>query len=99
MTLELSNSPGKPDIKTWFDTPLVVHLRGESNHLEITMSDFCHAIYYALTNTPLSGDKDPRLIFLAVVGNLEQKGNRLFYKGRECFSLVYPGDYQSEVIE
>lgn len=95
MTLELSNSPGKPEIRTWYDN--VVHMRdADSRHdIEIIMSDFVHAMYYVLTNAPMEKD-DPRLKFIEIVKALEFTGDGrgLIYKGRECFSLVYPGDYK-----
>jgi hypothetical protein len=58
MSLILSRSHPKIEIKTWG------HIAGNNKvHLgdyEIPMSDFCEAIYYALTNTDLFPD-DPRL--------------------------------------
>ncbi len=97
MTLELSNSPGKPEIKTWFDN--VVHIRDNESKsdVEIVMSDFVHAMYYVLTNAPMEVD-DPRLKFIEIVKALEftKDGQHLIHKGRECFSLIYPGDYKGE---
>ncbi len=97
MTLELINSPGKPEIKTWFDN--VVHIRNTENgsSVEIVMSDFVHAMYYVLTNASIEKD-DPRLKFIEIVKALEftKDGRHLAYKGRECFSLTYPGDYNEK---
>lgn len=93
MSLELSNSPGKPVIKAWFDN--VIHLQGEDCEIQICMKDFMAAAYYALVNNPLE-ENDSRLVFLRVVSRLSQHGKQFFYKDKEAFSLFYPGDYKSE---
>ena len=95
MTLELSNSPGSPEIKVWFDNIVRVRDVENGSEVEIIMSDFVHAMYYVLTNTSMEKD-DPRLRFMEIVKALEFTGDgqHLAYKGTECFSLVYPGDYK-----
>lgn len=98
MTLELSNSPGKPDIKTWFDD--IVHINTSEAEIEITMKDFMAAAYYVLTNNYLVPN-DPRLTFVKIVKRMQPSpnGKQFLYRDKECFSLGYPGDYLSETLD
>jgi hypothetical protein len=101
MSLELSNSPGKPEFKTFIDN--MVSINTDEGIVKITMDDFCAAMYYVITNTPLLKD-DPRLTFLSVMNELVvvSDPNKIFvgwpehlslqYKNKDCFSLNYPGD-------
>ena len=107
MSLELSSSPNKPVITFQFDN--MIHLCGDDGHeVDITPEDFCHAMYYVMTNTAIDPN-DPRLTFLKVVKQLTFEPNsketnltltidqhQFFYHDKPCYSLAYPGSSKKE---
>jgi len=92
MSLELSNSPGKPEIKTFFDND--IRIATADSEIHITMNDFMAAAYYVITNTPLEPN-DPRLTFINVIKQLKLMPSKRSFqlRDKECWSLSYPGDY------
>lgn len=65
MTLVLSGSKGRPEVKTYGAD--VVALGNE----DISMKDFCTAVKYVMENTDLLGDSDPRMALLNYIKKLE----------------------------
>ncbi len=100
MTLEIGDGVS---VKTWWDN--MVHIHTEKKDSEVTLKDFCAAVYYVLVNADLLDDDDPRLDLVKLVKHLEQvpgydkTKKRLVFlsaSGREGYSLVYPGTFPNE---
>jgi hypothetical protein len=70
MSLELSSSSPKVEIKTYGTIPEVVHLYSEGIDIEIPIKDWLAATWYVLTNTDLYHD-DPRWAFMRTMKQLE----------------------------
>jgi hypothetical protein len=70
MSLELSGSSPKVEVKTYGMIPEVVHLHGEGIDIEIPLKDWLAATWYVLTNTDLYPE-DPRLAFRRITKQLE----------------------------
>jgi hypothetical protein len=95
MTLELSNSPGKPEIKTFTGPVHIFYGSGdEVGQVDITMNDFMAAAYYVLTNTELEPN-DPRLSFVKLMKQMKltSDSKNFALDTLPCWSLQYPGDF------